>query len=227
MLVGLTGGIACGKSAVSKRLQLHETFLVVDLDEIARRVVLPGQAAYEKIVRHFGDEVVLPDGMLDREAIGTRIFSDHTARRALNSATHMPILWELLRDVAAAQSSSRVIILDAPLLFESSLHLLCDTTVVVHVAAEAQLQRLQTRDSRSRDEAEQRVSAQMPLAAKVSRAQHLVDNNGLPEATNRLVDELATRFEASATAWSVRRCCRHALLFFVRTINGWGWSASR
>ena len=219
MIVGLTGGIACGKSAVTSRLRTRRTVDVVDLDELARRVVEPGRRAYHRIKQQFGDKVILADGTLDREAIGERIFSDPHARRALNSATHLPILWELLLDVAAAKAAgSRLIVLDAPLLFESSLHLLCHTTVVVHVSSETQLERLQERDGRSRDEAEQRVNSQMPLAHKVGRADVLIDNNGQSEATDRLVDELASRLEAAAAVWSLRHALRDALLAILLNV---------
>ena len=103
-VVGLTGGIACGKSAVSASLRA-QNLVVIDLDELARRVVRPGRRAYRQIVRTFGAVVVRSDGTLDREAVGRRIFSNRNDRRAVSRATHAPIMWELLRDLTVARAA--------------------------------------------------------------------------------------------------------------------------
>ena len=215
LIVGVTGGIACGKSAVSARLGVRG-LPIVDLDELARRVVRPGREAHRRIVARFGESILLADRSLDREALGALIFSDDEARREVNRATHTPILWELLQDIAAAHAAgARILVMDAPLLFESSLHLLCATTVVVHASAATQLERLQARDNRSHDDAQQRISAQMPLHLKVGRADHLIENDAAIEATHRRVDELALQLSALAAAWSIRAMVRAVLLHAV------------
>ena len=221
LIVGLSGGIACGKSAVSARLSSHHRLTVVDLDELARRVVAPGRTAHRRIVDRFGAGVLRADGSVDRDALGALIFTDRSARRALNSITHLPILWELLCDLASAHAAgARIVVLDAPLLFESSLHLLCGTTVVVHVATSAQLERLKLRDGRTDEEAEQRIAAQMPLSTKVARADHLIDNNGHLKATHALVDGLVVQLAAQAATWSFRGLVQCALLALAACVAG-------
>jgi dephospho-CoA kinase len=210
-VVGLTGGIACGKSTVSSRLR--DRVPIIDLDELARRVLLSGRPAYRKVVARFGSDVLLPDETIDREKLGAIVFADRQARRALNGATHWSILWELLSDLARhAAAGAPLVVLDAPLLFESKLDLLCGTTVVVHTSRETQLARLQRRDGHAPDEAERRIAAQMPLHLKMARAEHLVDNDGDLSATNARIETLATALEHRQAAWTWADSCRAALL---------------
>lgn len=215
LIVGLTGGIACGKSTVTARIRGSHRQPVVDLDELARRVVEPGRSAHKQIVQHFGTEILLSDGSLDRDALAKRVFSDRSARKAINSATHLPILRELLRDVAAARSSdgNDFVVLDAPLLFESSLHLMCDVCVCVHVSPEVQLERLQARDGLSRDDALARVASQMPVASKMERSDYLIDNESDQRTTHERVDACVTWLRARAEERSLARALRSALLW--------------
>ena len=144
-IIGLTGGIACGKSAVSTAAASWG-LRVIDMDEIARRVVCPGLPAYTDIVAAFGDGALLPSGELNRTEVGRIAFSDREKRRALNAATHRPMLMQLLAELAAALfGGEAAVLIDAPLLFETSLHWLCCTTLVVAVAEATQPERL--RDS--------------------------------------------------------------------------------
>jgi len=185
-IVGLTGGIACGKSAVSTAAASWG-LRVIDMDEIARRVVCPGLPAYTDIVAAFGDGALLPSGELNRTEVGRIAFSDREKRRALNAATHRPMLMQLLAELAAALfGGEAAVLIDAPLLFETSLHWLCCTTLVVAVAEATQLERLRARDGFSAEEAEKRIAAQMPLAEKCARADAVIDNEGTR-------DELAAR----------------------------------
>lgn len=141
-IVGLTGGIACGKSAVSTAAASWG-LRVIDMDEIARRVVCPGLPAYTDIVAAFGDGALLPSGELNRTEVGRIAFSDREKRRALNAATHRPMLMQLLAELAAALfGGEAAVLIDAPLLFETSLHWLCCTTLVVAVAEATQPERL-------------------------------------------------------------------------------------
>lgn len=185
LIVGLTGGIATGKSTATAVLR-REGVAVVDLDELARVVVEPGRPAHSRIVRRFGRSVLLADGQLDRAALGKLVFADVKARRELNAATHGAILRELLGRIAALWlSGAPVCVIDAPLLFEARMHHLCRTVVVMRASAEVQLARLMSRDGLERDDALQRVQAQMPLADKCSRADVVIDNDGEREGSER------------------------------------------
>ena len=221
LIVGLTGGIACGKSTVSSRLRSRHALPIVDLDELARSVVdRLAVVAHRRIVKRFGDAILFADGTIDREALGALIFADRESRRALNKATHLPILWELLCDLDAAQSAgASMVILDAPLLFESGLHLLCGTTVVVRASDRTQRERLQSRDGRTAEDAEQRIASQMPVAAKAARAQHVIDNEASLEATHQQVDALVVNL-AGLSGGILRGLLLHVLLLGVR-LAGW------
>lgn len=220
LIVGLTGGIACGKSTVTRHIRAGGAGTVIDLDELARRVVEPGRTAYNKIVRHFGAEILLPDGSLDREALGKRVFADRASRKAINSATHWPILVDMFLDMLAATRDESVefIFIDAPLLFEVKLHLLCDAVLVVHVTPDSMVSRLKARDGHSQEEAERRIAAQMPVPAKMARADYLIDNNGAPESTRQRVDACLELLRARAAERSLARTLRHAVLWLVLSI---------
>lgn len=132
LVIGLTGGIAMGKSTVSRILE--EEIPVVDADQVAREIVEPGQVAYKEIVEYFGPEVLDTDGVsLDRAALGRRIFSDPEARRVLNGLTHPRIRRRMLRQVLQHYiQGARACVLDVPLLIESGLDALCGLVIVVH-----------------------------------------------------------------------------------------------
>lgn len=183
LVVGLTGGIATGKSSATAWLR-GEGVRVVDMDEVARVVVQPGWRALAAIRRRFGDGVLLADGALDRAELGRRVFADPAERRALNRIMQLPLAAELLRRLAAAFAAGcPVVVVDAPLLFESGLHRLARRVVVVAAPEGAQRERLMARDALTAEEARARVEAQMPLARKVARADHVVDNGGDREAS--------------------------------------------
>ena len=223
MIVGLTGGIACGKSSVSAAILKagRSGVVVIDLDELARRVVAPGRSAYHKIVATFTEAILNRDGTIDRERLGQIIFADRAKRRELNAATHWPILWELVQEAAAARSAgAHIIFLDAPLLFETSLNLLCGATVVVHVKRATQLSRLQGRDHLDREECERRIDAQMPLASKMDRADLLIDNDGSREQTDPAIQMTLQRLETLASQCSFRRVLQAALLTPVLAVVG-------
>ena len=131
-VVGLTGGIATGKSTVSTLLRAHN-ISIIDADVLARKVVLPGTPALQKIVNHFGQDILLPDGSLDRQKLGSIVFSDERQRKVLNGIVHPAVrramLWEVLR---CWWRGERMCILDIPLLIESGLWRFVATVVVVY-----------------------------------------------------------------------------------------------
>eukprot|EP01120_Amphizonella_sp_Union-15-10_P015534 TRINITY_DN8019_c0_g1_i2.p1 TRINITY_DN8019_c0_g1~~TRINITY_DN8019_c0_g1_i2.p1 ORF type:complete len:176 (-),score=30.06 TRINITY_DN8019_c0_g1_i2:179-706(-) len=170
ILLGLTGGIASGKSTVVDILKKHG-YQIIDLDLISREVVSPGQKAYKKILGEFGQGILLEDKTLDRKKLGEIIFSDQDLRKKLNSFTH-PEIFKLLikRIVWHYLKGTRILIIDAPLLFESGLSKWVQKVVVVYVPSHVQLQRLISRDSSlsndSSELARKKISSQQSLEEK-------------------------------------------------------------
>lgn len=203
-IVGLTGGIASGKSTVSQMLADHGV-TIVDADEIARDVVEPGRPALQDIREAFGDDVIDEDGTLNREALGSLIFDDPEARERLNAITHPRIAREMRRRAdAAGQRGEPWVVYDAALIVENGLEDAFDCLVVVTADATTQIERLQSRDDISRSEAQSRLDAQMPLEAKVEVADYLVDNNGALASTRaqarRLFEFLDACIDSYGTA---------------------------
>ena len=177
--VGLTGGIASGKSTVARifrELGAH----VLDADRIAREIVPPGSPALARIARAFGKEMLRPDGTLDRAALGAVVFADAGKRRVLEGILHPLILDEIDRRVDELERSDPqgVVVVEAALILELGRQAEFDTLVVVWADEEQQRRRMIQRDKLSAEEAERRLDAQMPLAEKRGRAQFVVDNSG-------------------------------------------------
>ncbi len=176
--IGLTGGIASGKSTVSGILREHG-ILVIDADQVARQIVQPGEPAYRELVAHFGPEIILPDGQIDRQRLGQIIFADRVARQRLNEITHLRVQRQMDKlTERAEQSGYRLpIVLDIPLLIESNLQHTVDEIWLVAVPPEIQVERLMARNQLSRDQALARVDSQLPLTAKLPWASEVIDNS--------------------------------------------------
>lgn len=196
MILGLTGGIATGKSTVTAMLR-QRGIPVIDADAIAREVVEPGKPAYEAIVRHFGREILQPDGTLDRKRLGEIVFSDEAERLVLNSIVH-PEVRRVMREQAEAleRQGADIVFMDIPLLYESKLKPLVDKVVVVYVPADVQLRRLLERDELDEEQARKRMRAQLPIEEKRQWADYLIDNQGTREETERQVDQLLAKIKA-------------------------------
>jgi len=189
-LIGLTGGIASGKSLVSTRLaELGAT--IVDADVLAREVVEPGTDGLAQIARHFGPEVLLADGTLNRPALGAIIFADPEQRETLNSITH-PAVWRRARELFDQAAADEVVVYDVPLLVEGAKgrQLDFDLIVVVDASAETRLQRLVQLRGMTREEAGHRLNSQASDAERLAVADVVIDNNGTVEATIEQVDAL-------------------------------------
>jgi dephospho-CoA kinase len=188
LLVGLTGGIASGKSTVSRQLgELGSP--VIDADLLAREVVRPGEPALRAIVEAFGAEVLRSDGTLDRTRLGALVFADPARRRALEAITH-PLIQARRQaelDALAARGHTGLVIQDAALLIEVGGAAHVDRLVVVDATPEVQLERLIGRDRLDRAEAERRIRSQMPLAEKVRLAHYVIDNSGSLDETRAQV----------------------------------------
>ncbi|CAN8071399.1 unnamed protein product [Agarophyton chilense] len=182
-IIGLTGGIATGKSTVSAIWRSRD-ITIIDADKIARDVVQPGKPAYWLLKRHFGPSVFNPDGTLNRPKLGKLVFSDPRQRNALNLRTHPFIMFGMLSQlfVAVFIKWKPIIVLDTPLLFESGTLLpFCSATVVVSCSPQQQLERLVRRDSgqgMTEEEAKRRIGSQMSLDEKKKRAKFVIDNTG-------------------------------------------------
>lgn len=181
-LIGLTGGIATGKSTVAALLAARGA-AVIDADRLAREVVEPGSPGLAEIVEAFGAGVLDGAGGLDRGAVGGLVFADETARRRLEAITH-PRIRQLMGERAATALSgpAPLVVLDIPLLFEAGRTDGLGGVMVVWCPADLQVARLRTRDGLDAAEAARRVGAQLPIDEKRRRATWVIDNSGAPEA---------------------------------------------
>lgn len=175
--VGLTGGIASGKSTISRFLRREGAF-VIDADPIAHALIRRGADAYRPVVEAFGEEILDPAGEIDRKRLGAIVFSDPPKRLALNRIIHPRVFEraELERDEIARRYPDAVIVFDAALLIETDAHLKMDWVLLAYVDRATQAARLIGRDGLSPEEAEKRLNAQMPLEAKVPFADEVIDN---------------------------------------------------
>lgn len=196
--VGLTGGIGSGKSTVSARLREHGA-VVIDYDVLAREAVAVGSVALRRIRDRFGDDVIAPDGSLDRPALGAVVFSDESARRDLEAITH-PAIRDLARAREEAAAGSDVVLHDHPLLVEMGMAQACDLVVVVDVAPDVQVARLVRDRGMSEDDARARLAAQTGRDERRAAADVVLDNSGsvgdLEAAVDRLWADLVARAHA-------------------------------
>ncbi|XP_011914593.1 PREDICTED: dephospho-CoA kinase domain-containing protein isoform X1 [Cercocebus atys] len=197
-LVGLTGGIASGKSSVIQVFQ-QLGCAVIDVDVMARHVVQPGYPAHRRIVEAFGTEVLLENGDINRKVLGDLIFNQPDRRQLLNTITHPEIRKEMMKETFKYfLRGYRYVILDIPLLFETKKLLkYMKHTVVVYCDRDTQLARLMRRNSLNRKDAEARINAQLPLTDKARMARHVLDNSGEWSVTKRQVILLHAELERS------------------------------
>ncbi|HXI09604.1 MAG TPA: dephospho-CoA kinase [Thermodesulfobacteriota bacterium] len=191
MTVGLTGGIASGKSLVAGELERLGA-RIVDADLVSREVVRPGTPAHAGIVEAFGPEVLLEDGGIDRKKLGSIVFSDPRKLEMLNSITH-PRIRERIRELvleARRADPSALIVIDAALLIEGGLFREMSKVIVVYADENTQAERLARRDRITPEEAQKRIRSQMPLKEKLKYADYVIDNNGEPESTLERVREI-------------------------------------
>lgn len=180
--MGLTGGIACGKSTVSRRLRDKYKLPIVDADKIARQVVEPGQNAYDQIVSFFKEKIpdlLLEDGHLNRAALGKWVFSHEEDLKALNGVTHPAIRHAMFREIGYYYLKGyRMCVLDVPLLFEGNLDSMCGVTVSVVCKQELQLERLLIRNPElSEEDAKNRLRNQMSTEEKMARSDYILQND--------------------------------------------------
>lgn len=202
-VIGLTGGIASGKSSVGRELQARGV-IVIDADQLAREVVQKGSDGLAEIVRAFGADVLTPEGELDRERLGARVFQNPEARKTLNAITH-PRIGQLSaqRIAEAMQTSSPYVVYDAALLVETGAYRGLAALIVVAAQPELQVRRVIVRDGLSPDAAQARIASQAPLDAKLAAADYIIRNDGSYEHLRAQVEnihkQLLQRFAQQGT----------------------------
>lgn len=197
LLVGLTGGIATGKSTVADIFRALGC-VVIDADVLAREVVEPGEPAFQELVAEFGRQALQPDGALDRKKLGAIVFADAEKRKRLEAITHPAIRSRLARllEGLTAQKFEGIVIFDAALIVESGNYKTMDRLVVVTAGEETQAARLMARDGIGRAEALGKIRSQMPLSEKVKLADHVIDNRGDRAATEAQVHRVHAALDA-------------------------------
>lgn len=191
LIVGLTGGIASGKSLVA-RVFKNLGATVIDADRIVHELLEPDQEAWKEIIQYFGQDVQRADKTIDRRKLGAIVFSDREKRSWLNACLHPRVFSIYTAQVAhlRMRAPDALLFFDAALLIESGYHRNMDRLIVVYAEAEQQAERLMARDSFTREEALLRIASQMPLSEKRRLADHVIDNSGSREKTEQQAREL-------------------------------------
>jgi len=190
MNIGLTGGIATGKSTVSTML-VEKGALLIDADEISREVVSPDHPILERVVARFGQVILNKNGTLNRAKLGERVFNDAAERQALNDIVHPAVrklMFERMKTLEELHSE-RLVVVDIPLLFESTLETHFDEVLVVYAPQQIQLTRLMEHRAMTKEQAEARLQAQLPIELKRERADIVIDNSGELSETRQQVEQ--------------------------------------
>ncbi len=203
-LVGLTGGIATGKSTAARRFA-RAGLAVIDADQVARDVVRPGAPALAEIAAAFGPGVIRPDGSLDRDRLGRIVFADPGARARLNAIVHPRVHEEVEQRIAEARrrDPDGVVVYDVPLLFETGSEDRFDLVVVVYAPRGTQEARLMARDGLDRAEARRRIGSQLDIEEKRRRAHVVLENTGTPADLEEQVDALVERIRRHNARYGV------------------------
>ncbi len=198
--VGLTGGIATGKSTVARMFQEHG-IPVVNSDLVAREVVEPGTEGHKLVVEAFGKEILNPDGSINRKRLGELVFSDPQKRKRLEEILHPLITRRMGQKLEALEKAGvPLVVVEVPLLFEKGLQRSMDFTVVVRAPEKVQIKRLMQREGLSKQQALKRIKSQMPLEDKVKMADFVIDNSGDLEATKKQVSHVIKHLMEMARA---------------------------
>ncbi len=188
--IGLTGGLASGKSTVAEILR-NKKIPIINADSLAREAVRPGSEGLKKIVTLFGTELLVPDGTLDRKKLASKVFGQKTSLDQLENILH-PIIRQMAIEAREKLKSEghAIAFYDVPLLFEKNMQKLFDRTVLVATSVENQIQRAVSRDKMSEEEALSRMSHQIPLVQKLKLADYIIDNNSGLKELEKKVDQM-------------------------------------
>lgn len=195
VVIGLTGGIACGKSTVARILK-SKNAIIIDADLESKKLMQTGSPIWTKLAAEFGREILNPDNTISRSRLGDMVFGDKDKLNKLNSIVHPGVIEHVADEIRRYKTLGRwpAIVLDAPLLFEAGAEKLVDFTWVVAVDRQTQINRLLARDKITHAQALQRIEAQMPLEEKVARADAVINNAGSRRAPRELVNDLWNRY---------------------------------
>ncbi|MGW0802847.1 dephospho-CoA kinase [Nonomuraea sp. NPDC002799] len=188
LMIGLTGGIGSGKSEVSKRLAARGA-VVIDADRIAREVVEPGTAGLARVVAVFGEEVLRPDGSLDRERLGSIVFADSEKLAALNAIVH-PLVGERVAELQSRAPGDAIVVYDVPLLAENKLAPMYELVIVVDAADDVRIKRLAEHRGMPEADARARIAAQASRADRLAVADVVIPNEGTLEELDARADEV-------------------------------------
>lgn len=199
LIVGLTGGIASGKTVVSQILG-EEGAHIIDTDQLARELVHPHTPAWEELRRVFGESILEKDGFIDRRALAAQVFSDPEQRKRLNRILHPRIKEEIDRRVSQIGQTEpdAIVVIDAPLLIETGNHLHMDAVIVVSATERQQIERLKQRSGATEEEARSIIASQLPLKEKLKVADIVIRNEGSLEETKRKTQEVYRKLKQMA-----------------------------
>ncbi len=186
--VGLTGGIASGKSTVAEMFVKHGAHLI-DFDGLAHEVQEPEKPAWKEVVNQFGEGILQPDNKIDRVKLGNIVFADKKKLIELDKIVHPFVYqeWHMLLEKIGKKEEHAIVLSDIPLLFEGNMQHLFDLTILVLIVPEKQISRLMTRNGISKEEAGKRLKSQMPISEKIALADIVIDNDGsIPETEKRV-----------------------------------------
>jgi dephospho-CoA kinase len=189
--VGLTGGIASGKSTVAKMF-VKKGAHVIDFDELAHDVQEPGKPAWKEVVNHFGKQILQPDKKIDRIKLGNIVFADKEKLIQLNNIVHPLVFqeWHARLEKISKKEKHAIVLSDVPLLFEVNMQRLFDMTMLVLIAPEEQIRRLMTRNGVDKEEADKRLKSQMPINEKIALADIVIDNESSMTKTEKKVGQV-------------------------------------
>eukprot|EP00756_Hemistasia_phaeocysticola_P045198 Hpha_TRINITY_DN18959_c0_g1::TRINITY_DN18959_c0_g1_i1::g.17450::m.17450 len=230
-VVGLTGGISCGKSTVNKMFcEAGGSTRVVDADAVAHTVLAPGTSTAKKVLHEFRQfNITDEQGNIDRTKLGEVVFKDSGLRRKLVKMQQLPILFSMLREIlTAALSGAEFIMLDIPLLYETKLFVyICDAVMVVDVPDDQQLSRLMARNGYSEEHARERIAAQMPKAKKAKLADYVIDNGGTRLETRAQVEKVVALMRGRRKVMSRLTLCCIVCVLAPLGLAYLGWRAIR
>ncbi|CAK1554809.1 unnamed protein product [Leptosia nina] len=220
LIVGLTGGLATGKSTVLKIFREHG-IKVIDADQIARKVLLPGTKGWNQVIENFGEEVLDECGSINRRKLGEIVFENKEKRKKLNAITHPKIQWEMMILVAKYFFSGHdCIVLELPLLFETGKMMLFMHKIITVVCKDKQqLERLCNRDELGESSALTRIRCQMPLEIKVANSDFVIDNSNDIEVTSHQTMIIMKQLKSSKYIWIMRAKILLLIFFFILIIN--------
>jgi dephospho-CoA kinase len=189
--VGLTGGIACGKSTVAKMLVRRGAHLI-DLDKLTHEVEEPEKPAWKEITKIFGKEILAENKKIDRNKLSRLVFTDREKLKVLNNIVHPRVLEEWCTRLKAVEKAAghAIVLSDIPLLYEEKLQHLFDLTLLVLISPEEQVSRLMVRNGLTEHEAQKRLESQMPIGEKIKLADIVIENKGTPAETEKIVEKV-------------------------------------